>query len=205
MDGEKILIFTLLLFQVTRLTEVQGNDDSTMFRLPNALVPEDYDLSLHIEPENDDFSGTVSITLQLADENTTVDYIYLHADPQFVTITYANLNDVDNCTFENLNNYIVKLFCANITEPEESNVLNIEFNSKYSETDGYGLVKASYTDQRKKQYLIESYFEPTFARRAFPCFDEPDFKSTFSIEITHPAEYTAVSNSITEDYYTFTE
>lgn len=200
MEREKIILFTVLLLQMIKLVVPQdSDDDSTMFRLPKDLVPENYDLYFHIEPENDDFSGTTNISFRLANETSTVEYVYLHADTYFITITSANLNDADNCTHESLNNYIVKFSCGNITE--ENNFIYIEYNGKYSGTDGYGLVKASYMDDNKKQYLVESYFEPTFARRAFPCFDEPDFKAIFSIKITNPSAYiTTASNTIPLDY-----
>ncbi|GIY67276.1 hypothetical protein CEXT_144261 [Caerostris extrusa] len=43
-------------------------------------------------------------------------------------------------------------------------------------------------------YLATSKFQPTYARQAFPCFDEPSFKSTFSVSLVHEKEYTALSN-----------
>ena len=44
--------------------------------------------------------------------------------------------------------------------------------------------------------IATSKFEPTYARRAFPCFDEPNFKSTFSISLVRPKgdSYVAYSN-----------
>ena len=43
--------------------------------------------------------------------------------------------------------------------------------------------------------IATSKFEPTYARRAFPCFDEPSFKSNFTVTLVRPtANYTAFSN-----------
>lgn len=46
------------------------------------------------------------------------------------------------------------------------------------------------------RWLAVSHFQPTFARYALPCFDEPEFKSVFIISITHPADMKALSNGM---------
>lgn len=42
--------------------------------------------------------------------------------------------------------------------------------------------------------MATTQFEATDARAAFPCFDEPEFKSKFIVTLVHQKEYKALSN-----------
>ena len=61
-----------------------------------------------------------------------------------------------------------------------------------------GFYQTEYTNAAgKKVPMATSKFQPTDARSAFPCFDEPSFKSTFSTTLVRPSEgYVALSNML---------
>lgn len=43
-------------------------------------------------------------------------------------------------------------------------------------------------------YMFSTQFESCDARRAFPCFDEPNLKATFDLELEIPEDQVALSN-----------
>uniref|UniRef100_V5I8G3 Aminopeptidase N n=1 Tax=Anoplophora glabripennis TaxID=217634 RepID=V5I8G3_ANOGL len=169
------------------------------YRLPQTVVPTFYDLSLTIDPEETEYSGTVNISLRTS---TDSDDIYIHEDGDSITIGSARTKDDEKCTFDTSDEAdILKISCPTTLKQGEDNWLFMEFTGKFSE-DGLGLVKSTYMDGDDKQVIIESNFKPTYARRAFPCLDEPDFKAGFAVDVTHPKDYSAISNSLisnTED------
>ena len=58
-----------------------------------------------------------------------------------------------------------------------------------------GFYRSTFVDlEGREQVIATTQFEATDARRAFPCWDEPDFKATFGITLVVPDDLVAVSN-----------
>lgn len=60
-----------------------------------------------------------------------------------------------------------------------------------------GLYRSTYVDATdgKTHIIATTQFEPTDARRAFPCFDEPALKATFALSVRAPVDFQVLSNT----------
>ena len=57
-----------------------------------------------------------------------------------------------------------------------------------------GFYRSQYKQGGKTKYLATTQFEAADARRAFPCWDEPEAKATFEISIIVDNKFSAISN-----------
>jgi len=57
-----------------------------------------------------------------------------------------------------------------------------------------GFYRSQYRQNGKTKYLATTQFEAADARRAFPCWDEPEAKATFEISIIVDKKFSAISN-----------
>lgn len=48
------------------------------------------------------------------------------------------------------------------------------------------------------RWYAATRFQPDGARRLFPCFDEPEFKAAFHLQITHHKNFSVISNTEVE-------
>ena len=72
--------------------------------------------------------------------------------------------------------------------------LHLEFRGRLNDKLR-GFYRSTYTDDDGVTHVIAtSQFEPADARRAFPCWDEPDLKAIFGITLIAPEDLAAISN-----------
>ncbi|XP_053604248.1 membrane alanyl aminopeptidase-like [Plodia interpunctella] len=165
------------------------NLDDPKYRLKDYVQPTDVYVDLDVYLDEGRFNGLVQLTVQVQAENLT--QIVLH----------QNVVSIETVTVLNANNQPVPLRFPNpyITDSYYE-ILEINFENplpvgQYDIVIRYlGRINENPVDRgfyRGYYYVgneIHTYattqFQPYHARKAFPCFDEPQFKSRFVISIT---------------------
>ncbi|MDC4233301.1 aminopeptidase N [Actinomyces sp. B33] len=69
--------------------------------------------------------------------------------------------------------------------------LDVVASCRYSRT-GEGLHR--YVDPEDGRVYLYTQFEPNDAHRAWPCFDQPDIKPRWAVDVIAPADWTVASN-----------
>ena len=137
--------------------------------------------------------GQSSINVDVVDETQN---IILHAKKMNI-VDYSVSQDGQNMKIKSAFFYSENEFYV-ITLEENLRLgaarLNFVFEYELGETL-VGFYRSSYNDSAgETHWIATTQFEPTDARRAFPCFDEPALKANFTISITHDAALNAHSN-----------
>ncbi|NWI18909.1 ERAP1 aminopeptidase, partial [Crypturellus soui] len=88
----------------------------------------------------------------------------------------------------------VALLVPEPLQPGHTYTVSVHYAANLSEAF-HGFYKSTYrTPDGELRVLASTQFEPTAARMAFPCFDEPSFKARFSIKIRREPKHLALSN-----------
>ena len=173
------------------LTEAWEKD----VRLPSHLLPLHYDLYLHPDLVSGLFMGRVTISIEATSPTS---YFLVHTKYLDISDTRLLNEDGDEVSYMRAFEYGRNEFWVVQLEAEVvagNYSLSMEFNGNL--TRGItGFYKSVYTNRiGEKVSIATSKFQPTYARKAFPCFDEPSFKSTFSTVLVRPSQgYIALSN-----------
>jgi len=160
--------------------------------LPRIIIPEKYYISLSPDLERMDFLGEESIEVKVAKDT---DRILLNSvDIEISSASVIQNQNIDAERIEYKKEIQAVLFFFSRKIRKGRAVLNIKFKGMISESMR-GFYQSRYVlPDGTKKVMATTQFEPNDARRAFPCFDEPDLKAEFSIILRVNKELDAVSN-----------
>ena len=157
-------------------------------RLSDDVTPTRYQLELDVNPRQKGFSGTVRIDVRLAKAMRSIALHGRNLDVRQVSAIvddgdplpaeYSEDGETGNATLE----------FAHAIGPGEV-TLRFEYDGAFN-TSYEGLYKV----ERDGVSYAYTQFEPLRARRMFPSFDEPRFKTPYDMIVTVSADDKAVSN-----------
>ncbi len=158
-------------------------------KLPSGVAPLAYRLDLSIIPDRERFAGAVEIDLQV-DQPTQ--RIYLHALSIAVkSVDFRSSEGVTvPATFRSFDNTGVAALELDAPIAAGRYVTRIVYDAPF-DTQLKGLYRVHAGDQ---DYAF-TQFEAIAARQAFPCFDEPRFKTPFQVRLTVRATDRAIANT----------
>src|SRR5688572_4524932 len=158
-------------------------------RLPETVRPVRYDVELTLDPNAPTFEGRIDIELTLREPTSMVwlRAVELELDrASFVTTggveTPARIVPGDERT--------VGIAPATPLAAGSAR-LRIAYRGKANDGELTGVFRVA----DEGRWYLYSKFESVFARRAFPCFDEPGIKVPWKLAIRAPRDLLAFSNS----------
>ena len=158
-------------------------------RLGNMVRPLHYRLDLTIVPERDTFSGVTEIDVEVAEP---VDEMFLHGNG--LNVSAVTLSAADGIRI-----------AADYEQVDVTGVARLTFESTVAA--GPATLRIDYDAPFRKRgdglhnVMIDgdayafTQFQPIDARRVFPGFDEPGFKTPFDISVTARAADVVISNT----------
>src|SRR2546426_5753206 len=160
-------------------------DEKRNFRLSKTVRPSRYELRFELDIDKWTSAGRARIGLTL---DAPAREITLHAVELFITraaiVGGPKVRDVE---YESESQTAVLHFDGEIAKGEW--ILEIEWTGEIREA-----LRGLYRSTRPGERYAATQFEAADARRAYPCFDEPEFNARFAVELIHPAGLTAIGN-----------
>ncbi|KAF9189711.1 hypothetical protein BGZ51_009352 [Haplosporangium sp. Z 767] len=158
--------------------------------LPKNVSPVHYDLKLRPDLKAFVFSGEVAITVNINEPTSVIELNAKKLKIQRASIVVKG--ETASCIEFKTDQVISLTFLHSI--PKGEAVLELDFDGELNDRMN-GFYRSEYKDKEgETQYMAVTQFEACDARQAFPCWDEPEAKATFSVALVVPFDLTALSN-----------
>jgi alanyl aminopeptidase len=157
-------------------------------RLPRNFLPTRYAVTLAIDPAAAGFDGAIAITGRVSERSSV---IWLHGHHLTIKRAVARRGDVETALAVTPHGDELLELRAAAPLAAGDWTLAIDYAAAFDERNTAGAFKQTV----RGQPYIYTQFEALYARRVFPCFDEPDSKVPWQLTLDIPAGLTAVGNA----------
>lgn len=158
-------------------------------RLPEGVTPTRYSLWLEVVPSRERFRGRAEIDVRL-DEATSL--IWMHGRELNVTEVEVLAGDAEPIggRFEQVHETGVAALRLDGEVPAGEATIILGYDAPFDRQ-----LKGLYRVDTGGESYAFTQFEATSARLAFPCFDEPRFKTPFEMTLSVQPDHEAVANT----------
>ncbi|MCG2595346.1 M1 family metallopeptidase [Ramlibacter sp. XY19] len=180
-------VLALVLLVTTGLAFARNSTPPAM-RLGDGVKPLAYELALKIDPRKEQFEGRVEIDIEVAQAR---DFFWINGTKltvDSVVLTSGGRRFQGKARIPD--DYFIGLQFDRPV-PAGRARLAIAFKGRMSNDETRGLFR----QQDLGNWYAFTQFETDHARRAFPSFDEPHWKTPWTVTLTVPAGDTAVANA----------
>uniref|UniRef100_A0A182QF04 Aminopeptidase n=1 Tax=Anopheles farauti TaxID=69004 RepID=A0A182QF04_9DIPT len=160
--------------------------DASSYRLPNDTIPESYVVELSTKVHEEDFSytGTVAMRIRVQRPTSSIVLHSMRSKLTMVEVRNSNQLQLPIVSIEEDAERETVTFTTGSALQLGVYQLTIQFENTVRDDLG-GFYRTSYTaDDGQLRYAAVTQFQPVDARTAFPCYDEPGIRATFTIIIT---------------------
>ncbi|MFB5605140.1 MAG: M1 family metallopeptidase [Nitrosarchaeum sp.] len=154
------------------------------------VIPVNYVLEFEPIFKNFTFIGKETITVNCKE---SVNSITLHCAELKIRSCHVRHNGVSEKAITKIDPKKEELTIIIKNKIKGSAFIEIDFVGTLNDRL-LGFYRSQYKQNGKVKYLATTQFEAADARRAFPCWDEPEVKATFDISIIAENKFTAISN-----------
>ena len=162
-------------------------------RLPRTVVPRRYDLTLEPDLAAATFSGTETVAVEVLESTAEVvlNAVEIEIDEAAATVDGERL--VATVALDEATERVTLAFDRPLPAGEAT--VDLRFRGVLNDKL-VGFYRSTFTDDTgATQALATTQMEATDARRAFPCWDEPDAKAVFGVTLVVPEDLLAISNA----------
>ena len=168
--------------------------DGSGFRLPRDCVPSRYDITIETDLDGSRFHGEEDVAVTVREPTSTIVLNAKELEISDVRVSTPDGPAIELAGFD-LDDEAerLKISLAEPLAPGE-HVVHLGFAAPLNDRL-VGYYRSTFTDDDGVERTIAtSHFEATDARRAFPCWDEPDLKAVYGMTLVVADGITALSN-----------
>ena len=180
---------SIALWLASAVAAATTSDEYPRGRLPATVTPQSYSLTFQIDPAKTEFAGEVTIEIRL---NEATQRIWLHGHGlNVLEATLDSAGDTRPARYTQVDPITgVARLDLDTSAPAGPATLHISYTAPFS-TGAEGLFR----EQVGEDWYVFSQLQAIEGRRAFPGFDEPRFKTPFTVTVIAPEGNKVIGNA----------